>query len=272
MKKNIILVILFIIFFTFLCFAENNEEEKKIYIKNMKSKLFEGDKIDWDNKKLENRFNGWEDVDSNVFTMQYYSSEASAERFEKIKLDIADGIHPVFMRKSYGRLKDGRYIVADFELTTDKGEILTRILKTYNKEHVNYDDFETKTTVYSFERIENYKYLGTFMVVEEYENVRTDPVNSEILDERTPLKPKGIIKEYDKNGNLIAKILRITPELQVHRVYLTTEKLYKIEVFNGVHEKLRTLWKEKSLTADEKKEAATIEEYEKGYIYFLKNR
>ena len=269
-KKNNVLMILFATILVFFSFSESIEKEKKIYIKKIEDKLINGDKIDWNNEKIEFYYCGWEDVDSNVYTMQYYSPEISKNKFER--LDVADGIHPFFVRKSYGKSKDGRDIIADFELTSDKGIVLVRILKTYNEKYVNYDDFELKTTVYSFERMENYKYPDTFIIIEEYENVRTNLVNSEIIDERTPLKPKGIIKEYSKAGNLTAKISRIKPEFQIHQVYLSTGKLYKIETFNGVHEKLKTFWKETNLISSERIEAEKIEKYEKDYIYFLKNR
>ena len=229
----------------------------------MAEKLFDGDKIDWTNEKIEFYYCGWEDVDSNVYTMRYYSPEISKERFER--LDTADGVLPFFVRKSYGKSEDGRYIVADFELTSNKGEILTRILKTYDKEYVNYDEFEMETTVYSFGRMENYRYPNIFMITEEYKNVRTNYVNSEMIDIRTLLKPNGTTKEYDKKGNLRAKILRIKPDFQIHYVYLSTGKLYKIETFNGFHEKLKTLWKTGDLTLNEKVEADKIEKYEKDY-------
>ena len=259
------ITIILIIFAAFLSFSNEKEQEKYACIKKIEEKLFDGDKIDWDIGKIEFRFNGWEDVDSDVYTMLYYSPEASKERFELIKLDVKDGINPVFIRKSYGKSKDGRYIVADFELTSDKGEILIRILKTYNKDYVYYSEFEMKTMVYSFERMENYRYPNIFMITEEYENVRTDPVNSEIIDERTPFKPKGIIKEYDKKGNLTAKILRDKPNFQIHYVYLSMGKLYKIETFNGFYDKLETLWKADNLTLNEKIEAGKLEKYEKDY-------
>ena len=60
-------------------------------------------------------------------------------------------------------------------------------------------------------------------------------------------------------------------ETQKGLIILENDK-YKIEIFNGVHKKLKTVWKETGLILNEKMEAEKIENYEKDYIYFLKNR
>ena len=90
------MIILLIIFFLYLSFSKDIEKDKKIYIKRIESQILDNDKIDWNNEKIEFYYCGWEDVDSNVFTMLYYSPEISKDRFER--LDVADGILPFFVK------------------------------------------------------------------------------------------------------------------------------------------------------------------------------